>query len=304
MNRTDLLELDARARRAWSMPSVEFRASKDGDTLTFDGYASVTDIEYDVFGGPPFGWDETIAHGAFGKTLREGADVAFLINHEGLTLARTKSGTLDLKEDKTGLRTVARLDARMTIVNDLQIAVERGDVDEMSFAFRVVKDEWFDERGEPSNEMTGVQRRITEVNIDKGDVSAVNYGANPATSGGFRFRNVDVAFAELRAGRVTAETRGLIAEFAKLLNDDPTRASSIVQSDSPDHEYCDADGTGFCDTCGFLKNQHPAAQIEPEGFIPVGTLDIEDTSGDEKYKTASLDILKELQRYHNLIQPA
>jgi HK97 family phage prohead protease len=158
MNRNTVLEFETSCtRRAWSV-RPELRASKDGDTLTYDGYASVTETGYDVYGGPPYGWTETVAAGAFRKTLREGADVAFLVNHDGLTLARTKSGTLDLKEDRTGLRATAQLDARMNIVNDLQIAVERGDVDEMSFAFRVVK----------TNGSTGTAKRRTSWSVPNG----------------------------------------------------------------------------------------------------------------------------------------
>jgi HK97 family phage prohead protease len=225
-----------------------------------------------VYGGPPFGWNETINQGAFKRTLRNGADVAFLINHEGMTLARTKSGTLDLTEDKTGLRTVARLDARMNIVNDLQIAVERGDVDEMSFAFRVVKDEWFDQNGDPSNDMVGTERRISEINMDHGDVSAVNYGANPATSGGFRYRNIDAALAELRSGTLRDEYRELIADFAKLLMDPlrdkqpadgegawkPFNPRSMVinPSDIAPHSFVQAADGGNCAICGQLEADH------------------------------------------------
>lgn len=57
----------------------------------------------------------------------------------------------------------------------------RGDMDEMSFAFRTLRDEW------SATEIDGEDvpesnRRLLEVSIDKGDVSVVNFGANPATS--------------------------------------------------------------------------------------------------------------------------
>ena len=218
MNRSDLLALDlSGTRRAWSERPTELRASSDGNSLIFDGYASVVDNSYPVFGGPPYGWNETVVPGAFKRTLQNNADVAFLVNHEGLTLARTKSGTLSLSEDPTGLRAVAHLDPNSNAVNDLRSAIQRGDVDEMSFGFRVTKDDWFDEEGRTSNRETGTERRITEINLNHGDVSAVNYGANPNTFGGFR--GLDVALAELRAGHgldrgqvalVEAVTRGLM----------------------------------------------------------------------------------------------
>ena len=51
--------------------------------------------------------------------------------------------------------------------------MQRGDMNEMSFAFRVLKQVWSE---------NDTQRRITEISLDKGDVSLVNFGANPATS--------------------------------------------------------------------------------------------------------------------------
>jgi hypothetical protein len=118
-------------------------------------------------------YSEVVSHGAFAKTLAEKPDVAFLLNHGGMTLARTKSGTLELDEDETGLRSVATLDTRVQAVRDIQIQVERGDLDEMSFAFRIVRAKWSPDYSE---------LRIDEINIDRGDTSVVNFGANPTTS--------------------------------------------------------------------------------------------------------------------------
>lgn len=200
MDRTDILGIEASRTFRVITQTLELRADPvDPNTVTWRGYASVTGHAYPIWGGEWPGWMETVAPGAFKKTLAEGPDVPFLVNHGGMTLARTKSGTMDLTEDSTGLFVEARLDLRMQPANDLFIASQRGDINEMSFAFRVVQDEWFDENGDPSDSWDGVQRNITEVNINKGDVSAVNYGANDATTG--EFNALDRAFAELRAGR-------------------------------------------------------------------------------------------------------
>jgi phage head maturation protease len=100
-----------------------------------------------------------------------------------MTLARTKSGTMRLAEDSTGLHVEADLDPENQDVRDLRSAMRRGDVDEMSFGFRVLRQDW-------SNDYT--QRSITEVSLHKGDVSVVNYGANPATVGAtLRSRDVE-----------------------------------------------------------------------------------------------------------------
>ena len=90
----------------------ELRSAPDGtgsDVLNFEGYASVFDAPYemeDMWGD----YTECIRAGAFAKTLSEAADVPFKINHDGMTLARTKSGTMQLSEDSTGLLVRAQLD--------------------------------------------------------------------------------------------------------------------------------------------------------------------------------------------------
>lgn len=229
MNRELLLEIEAQRAHRLFMQPFELRASTaNPDLLIFEGFASVTEREYPIMGGEWPGWMETIAKGAFKRTLRNKADVAFLVNHGGMTLARTKSGTLTLDEvtdgDPTGLHVLAELDRRIGPVNDLYVASERGDVDEMSFAFWVVKAEWYDDNGQPSNAMDGTKRRITEINLNKGDVSAVNYGANDATSGGFR--QIEQAVAELRAGRP--------------LSDDARTALRTLLADETDQETLDA----------------------------------------------------------------
>jgi len=68
-------------------------------------------------------------------TLAKNLDLPFLANLGGMTLACTKSETLKLVEDFTGLLATATLDPRNSVVSDLWIAMESGDADEMSFAF-------------------------------------------------------------------------------------------------------------------------------------------------------------------------
>jgi HK97 family phage prohead protease len=153
--------------------SFEVRALS-GSKVELNGYASTFDTPYemyDMFGA----YTEVVRQGAFSKTLADGPDVAYLANHEGLTMARTNSGSLRLTQDATGLLTSATVNTTRSDVRDLVAAVEDGDVDQMSFAFRVVRQEWspdFD------------QRDMIELNIDRGDVSAVNFGASPNTNVG------------------------------------------------------------------------------------------------------------------------
>ncbi|MEE4546770.1 HK97 family phage prohead protease [Streptomyces sp. V4-01] len=200
-------------RRATPFRDVELHAKPDGtggEALTFTGYASVTDTGYEMsdwLGS----YTEVIRSGAFKKTLSEDADVPFLVNHGGLTLARTKSGTMALAEDDTGLHVEARLDPGSPHVVALRSAMDRGDVDEMSFGFWITRQQW-----SPDYE----QLDVIEVNLSKGDVSVVNYGANPATAGAqLNSRDLAAAAARLPEDEQRALYERLAARFTETPED-------------------------------------------------------------------------------------
>lgn len=148
---------------------VELSTDDDGN-LVLDGYATVYDYAYDVAGGPPYGWSETIAAGACTKSVMERDDVRLLFDHGGIPLARTRAGTLTLQSDDVGLSVEAILDPESPLVQSIRSAMARRDLDEMSFAFRTLRQEWNDDYTE---------RRILEVKLF--DVAVVTYPANPAT---------------------------------------------------------------------------------------------------------------------------
>lgn len=158
--------------------TVETRANDDG-TRGLVGYATSWDTWYDVAGGAPYGWSECIAKGAATKSLAERDDVRFLTNHEGLPHARSRGlsvDTMKLTADDLGLQfDVPSLDDHNPAVAELLSAIDRGDVDQCSFAFQVLKQEWNEDYTE---------RRILELKLF--DVSAVTYPANPATIIGAR----------------------------------------------------------------------------------------------------------------------
>ena len=153
-------------RRTFTVRNIETRQEDDG-VMRLSGYAAVfSDASV------PLPFVERIAPGAFRKTLSETPDVRLLINHEGLPLARTKNDTLRLSEDEIGLRFDADL-PDTTEARDLWTLIQRGDVDQMSFAFRVIRQKWSADRTE---------RTLTEVSLADGDVSVVTYPAYPTTS--------------------------------------------------------------------------------------------------------------------------
>ena len=89
---------------------------------------------------------EVIERGAFTDAIGRD-DVVFLVNHEGLPLARTRSGTLTLTEDDHGLKISTRLDPEDPDVKSIAGKMKRGDLDKMSFAFFPDVQEW-DESGD------------------------------------------------------------------------------------------------------------------------------------------------------------
>lgn len=154
----------------------ELRVATSGDPekkdeLVITGYAALFDSRSEDLGG----FVEEIDRGAFAEALnREDLDVRFLINHDSnLVLARSKSGTLELTEDERGLRIYARV-APYSYAEDLRIAIERGDVDQMSFAFTTEEDSW-------SKTEDGANLRRVQRVKDLFDVSVVTYPAYPET---------------------------------------------------------------------------------------------------------------------------
>ena len=175
---------DAPERRSISVDNVSIRDDGDENTIILEGYASTFE-PYEMYGGPDCGgWIEQLDTRAFDRTLNEKPDLHLLVNHEGMPLARTKSGTLELSTDEHGLKVLARLDKRDPEAQSLAIKMERGDMSEMSFAFRVKGQKWDSTDDFPED--PEALRTITEVSLHKGDVSVVNWGANPTTSAGIR----------------------------------------------------------------------------------------------------------------------
>ncbi len=155
---------------------VELRKTSSGG-LKFEGYASVTETPYEVMD-----FQETIARGAFKRTLADKAHVVFLINHEDLPLASTESGTMTLTEDVRGLKVDAEFEPTDPDVQRIVPKLKRGDLKEMSFAFRATQQDW-------DEGMTN--RLIREVTMHRGDVSLVTHGANSATSATLAQRSAD-----------------------------------------------------------------------------------------------------------------
>lgn len=161
------------------LASVEVREpGGDSGILEFLGHASVTETAYEMydFFGP---YSEVVSAGAFDNTLsRTGLDVPLVLGHDQMRrIARTTNGTLSLEMDDQGLAVQAQLDATDHDVAYIIPKLRSGLIDEMSFAFRITRGIW-------SPDYT--EYRIEEVDIHRGDVAIVGYGANPHTDASAR----------------------------------------------------------------------------------------------------------------------
>ncbi len=185
-------------RRVYDFGDLEVR--EDGGALIFRGHAAV----FNTLSLPIFGFRERIDPKAFNKTVRE-ADVRFLAQHDPATvMARTKAGTLKLSVDKVGLRTEARLNPSDPDVQRLAVKMRDGNIDQMSFGFEVVRDEFAEEEvHDEFDDGPTLVRTLKEVRL--WDVSPVTFPAYPATDG------------QLAGIEVPAEVRSHVEELRKAI---------------------------------------------------------------------------------------
>ena len=139
---------------------------------TVEGYASVFNTMSEDLGG----FREVILPGAFKNAL--GDDIRALYNHDSnYLLARTTSGTLEVREDDKGLYYTFEM-PNTSYGNDLLELYRRGDLTQSSFGFTVDKDSW--------RMQDGQQVRYIESVSSLFDVSAVVFPAYASASSGLR----------------------------------------------------------------------------------------------------------------------
>lgn len=148
----------------------ELKAAVEGRTV--EGYASVFNSMSEDLGG----FREIILPGAFSNVLDN--DVRALYNHDSnYLLARTTSGTLELKEDDKGLYYRFEM-PKTSYGNDMLELFRRGDLSQSSFGFTVKKDSWRMEEGQHVRYIERVGSLF--------DVSPVVYPAYASASSGLR----------------------------------------------------------------------------------------------------------------------
>jgi uncharacterized protein len=198
---------------------LEVRATDSAENPSkIGGYAAMFNMMSQPlmdFYGPLF--REKIAPGAFTNAIKND-DVRGLWNHDAnWVLGRNKSGTLTLNEDAKGLAfEVTPPDAQWA--RDLLVSIGRRDVNQCSFAFQVVRDQWETERDPESGKRTGTVRTLLEVRLF--DVSVVTYPAYTDTSAQLRSLTASLRSAPRDVIEETIEILGTLRAAARESGDD------------------------------------------------------------------------------------
>jgi len=223
---TEVKDMNELEKRSYH---VEMRV-EDGDEPKITGHAAVFNkLSVDLAG-----FREKVAPGAFIESI-EKSDIRALWNHNpDYVLGRKKSGTLQLEEDKKGLA-IAISPPDTQWARDLMETIKRGDVDQMSFAFKVVKDSW-DESGKETI------RTLEEVDLF--DVSPVTYPAYPQTDVKVRSfleeAGLDVNRLAVIMERHTAtndEDIAIVKQAIDVLNSYLPKAEDLDGQGTPDEGY-------------------------------------------------------------------
>lgn len=149
------------ARRSFNKPQI------------LEGYAALFNSRTNI--GK---FDEEILPGAFRESIKKD-DIRCLLNHdENHILGRSRAGTLSLFEDHKGLAVRINLPDTQ-FARDLAVSIVRGDINQMSFAFKVLEEEWI-AGGKSKPDL----RRLKKLKLF--DVSVVTFPA---------YENTDVALA-------------------------------------------------------------------------------------------------------------
>jgi hypothetical protein len=120
---------------------------------------------------------------------------------------------------------------------DLYTLVERGDVDQMSFAFRVIRQKWNEGRTE---------RTLTELSLADGDVSVVTYPAYPTTT--------------VEAREHIAAARQAIKEGREITGESLIVIQAILDKIDESYEYL-GEGKSMLET---VLGIQPESEIETE----------------------------------------
>lgn len=200
-------------RRAFTIEDLRTVRSEGDEPPKIAGHAAVFNTWSEDLGG----FIEMARPGAFKRSIKSD-DIRALWNHDPkYVLGRNKANTLTLAEDERGLYFEA-FPPDTQWARDAMVSIDRGDVSQMSFGFRTMKDKW-DEETKP------VQRELIECNVF--DVSPCTFPAYPATDvavralerAGISYERLEAVFAKSYAGaELNDEDRAVIVNAISTLN--------------------------------------------------------------------------------------
>jgi len=199
------------------MDKVELRA------FTFEVRAEQDEEHGNILTGRPIVYDSRTDLGWYDEIIEKGAlmdtdlrDVRFLVNHntDMIPLARSRNNnansTMQMSVDDDGMAIRVDLDVENnTEAKNLYSAVERGDIDGMSFMFTVDGDRWDDiESDHPMRTITKIGKVM--------EVSAVTFPAYEQTS--ISARGLDCALDNAKSSldSVKAEARAIELKKQKI----------------------------------------------------------------------------------------
>lgn len=165
-------------RRTFIMDGCKIETRAEGNDPCIIGHAAVFDQLSENLGG----FREMVKPGAFSESIEQD-DVRALINHNtDLIIGRNRANTLTLAEDEQGLA-IEIIPPDTQAGRDLMTSMERGDITQMSFGFRVRAggQEW----GE--DEEGNIIRTLTDIKLF--EVSPVTFPAYTQTDAAVRSLN-------------------------------------------------------------------------------------------------------------------
>lgn len=233
--------------RTFELDMMEVR-SEEGESKKIRGHAAVFDKLSEDLGG----FREIIERGSFVASIKKD-DIRALFNHDpNYILGRNKAKTLILNEDEQGLYyEIEPPDTQYA--RDLMVSIERGDVNQCSFAFNIEGkngEKWFiDGKEVNAEEAFGafwdenkheIVRHVIKAKLY--DVSPVTYPAYPQTDvkvrsllegAGIDSEKLAGAVESARRGEISDEDRKTIEQSIEILSgyieDAPKQADGGAQ---------------------------------------------------------------------------
>jgi HK97 family phage prohead protease len=230
------------------LENLTIRAMSDGESLSVSGYVNKTNQLSRVLGHSKK-FVERIAPGAFQRAIQNREhDIDFLAEHEASKiLSSTRNDSLRLREDEVGLF----MEASITPTSwgrDYYELITSGILRNMSFGFRVLKDEW------RSLENGLYERTVLE--LDLAEVSVVKepaYLQSTISARGIalveeieipkedRKEDKDLKLLEKRLSEIETSIRGLADTFGTLVNEIRSETDEVSKAAEPEKGLDDAE---------------------------------------------------------------